>query len=161
MSRKARQKVEVFQFINIVVGADNRPDFTKCWLWKEDAPLSGRDSRPTFTFNNRRMLAYRVTYELMTGVDLSSDVILRHKCDNKMCCNPRHLEEGTHQQNMDDMKDRERHGLPHNTVRAIKKLLLSGELHSEIATKFGVSRQTITAINNEKVYQHVKIKNPE
>lgn len=156
MARKSRQKTDVFQFINLPT-KDGKVDVESCWLWKQDAPVAGRDNRPTFTFNNRRMLAYRVTYELMMGCELSSETILRHRCDNKMCCNPHHMDEGSHQENMNDMKERERHGLPHNTVRAIKKLLQGSDSHDEIAHKFGVSRQTITAINTGRVYQHVKL----
>lgn len=154
MPRKARAKIEVFQFINIPI-KDNAADKDVCWEWKQDAPVAGRDNRPTFTFGGRRMLAYRVTYELMIKADLDSDTILRHRCDNKMCCNPYHLDEGTHQQNMDDMKERERHGLPHHTVKAIKKLLSKNRPHDEIADLYGISRQTVTAINTGRIYKHV------
>lgn len=62
---------------------------------------------------------------------------------------------------MNDMKDRERHGLPHNTVRAIRVLLIEDTTHADIAKRFGVSRQLITEINRDKVYKHVKEKEHE
>jgi len=63
---------------------------------------------------------------------------------------------GDVQQNSNDMKERERHGLPHNSVKAIKRLLQQGRQHNDIADLYGVSRELITAIANGRVYQHVK-----
>ena len=34
--------------------------------------------------------------------------VVRHTCDNRKCVNPEHLVIGTHQDNMDDMKKRNR-----------------------------------------------------
>lgn len=161
MPRKSREKEDVFQFISIRV-KDGKPDTEACWPWHEDAPVSGRDDRPTFTYKGRRYLAYRVVYELFTGEELSPDEVVRHKCDNKQCCNPHHLEKGTHQENMNDMKSRERHGLPHHTVRAIKTLLLAGSLtHEQIAQNFGISRQTVTAIKGGTIYSHVTLESKD
>ena len=104
------------------------------------------------------MLAYRLTYKLVHGEEIPLDVMARHTCDNEKCCNPFHIVPGTHQQNMDDMKERERHGLPHNTVRAIKRLLAEGRVHREIAELYGISREQVTAINNGRAYSHVEVK---
>jgi len=140
-------------------------DQSVCWEWT--AALGGRrnDRRPYFTVAGSRRLAYRVVYELVHGVELEPTVLVRHKCDNKVCCNPSHLELGTHQDNMNDMKERERHGLPHHTVRAIRRLLntklvdgRSMHTHKDIAALYGISRQEVTEINRGTVYKHVKEK---
>ena len=57
---------------------------------------------------------------------------------------------------MDDMKQRQRHGLTHHAVRAIRRLLATGHTQQEIADNFGVSRETVSAIANDRLYQHVK-----
>lgn len=63
---------------------------------------------------------------------------------------------GTHQENMNDMKDRERHGLPKIVVRAIKTLLNDGnQTHDDIAKLYGVSREAITGINNGRSHKGV------
>jgi DNA-binding XRE family transcriptional regulator len=54
---------------------------------------------------------------------------------------------------MDDMKRRERHGLPGTAVRAIRRLLDQGDTQQSIADKFGVSRETISAIATGRVYK--------
>ena len=123
-----------------------------CW------PFTGAlnsEGRPYFTINGRKVLAYRETYEQYTG-DKLGDRLLRHKCDNQICCNPKHGEPGDHQQNMDDMKERERHGLSHHMVRSIRKMLANGLTHQVIADFAGVDRTTITAIAGGKTHAHVK-----
>lgn len=140
-------KSKIFALIDMKSG-----DSSQCWPWKQ-APNS--EGRPYWQHGGKRRLAYHVTYELVIG-DIPKGKLLRHKCDNPICCNPYHLELGDHQQNMDDMKQRERHGLPHHAVKAIKKLLaVKGSTHKAIAELYGVSRETITAIANSRTYKHV------
>lgn len=101
------------------------------------------------------VLAYRVVYELVHGVALGTAVV-RHRCDNPICCNPEHLELGTHEDNMRDMRERERHGLPHHTVRAIRKLAEKGRTHREIAELYGLGRSTVTEIVQGLKYREVE-----
>lgn len=149
MPRRRKHASSVFEKIDMH-GADREV----CWEWR--GSLGGRDKRPYAQVDGKRQLVYRVVYTLVVG-PISSSEVIRHKCDNKLCCNPYHLEKGTHQQNMNDMKERERHGLPHHTVRAIKKLLSEHVTHTEIAKRYGVSRQLVTEINRGKVYDHVDV----
>jgi hypothetical protein len=99
---------------------------------------------------------YRLVYELVKGDNALEGKIARHTCDNEICCNPNHIVPGDHQQNMDDMKERERHGLPHHTIRAIRKLATDGRTHAEIADLYGIGRSTVTEIVNRTHYGHVK-----
>jgi hypothetical protein len=151
MSKKYRppnRKVDVFKFISIR-GDDD------CWLWT--GGLVGRDSRPYFSVDGKKLLAYRIVYELWTGKELTPQTLMRHKCDNRVCCNPAHLEEGSHQKNMDDMKERARHGMPHQSVRHIKKLILQKVPYSVIAERYGCSKSLISEIANGRAYTHVDL----
>ena len=123
-------------------------DESVCWEWK--GSLNKSDGRPYFTCDGSRKLAYRIVYELVTGEELPNGIVVRHNCDNPRCCNPTHLTVGTHQDNMNDMKDRERHGVPKTVLRSIRKLLEDGRSHQDIADLYGLSREAITAINNER-----------
>jgi transcriptional regulator len=62
---------------------------------------------------------------------------------------------GTHDDNMQDMTGRARHGLSHSVVRAIRKLLEQGRTQEEIATLYGVSREAISAIATRRAYGHL------
>lgn len=59
--------------------------------------------------NGNRIGIARYIYSLHFG-DISNGLIIRHKCDNghNFCINPEHLELGTQQDNMNDMKERGR-----------------------------------------------------
>jgi hypothetical protein len=141
---KRNEPIDVFQLIET-----RGPD--ECWNWKG---RSISKDRPYFHLNGSKVVAYRVVFDLMNPEKLKPDEVVRHKCDNPMCCNPAHLERGTHVQNMQDMVDRDRHGLPKTVVRAIRRLLEEGRTHKAIADLYGVSRETVTAINNDRVHTH-------
>jgi hypothetical protein len=130
---------DVFKHIDMK-GGD--PDV--CWPWM--GKLNAKDGRPYITINSLRRPAYCIVLELHSGVPQKAQVV-RHNCDNPICCNPHHLVWGTHQDNMNDMKERDRHGLPKTVVRAILRLRAEGKTQSEIAELYGVSREAISAID--------------
>jgi hypothetical protein len=55
-----------------------------------------------------REAPYRDFYERIRG-PVPKGVVLRHKCDSRLCMNPNHLEPGTPKDNVDDMMARGRH----------------------------------------------------
>ena len=120
-------------------------DKDACWEWK--GKPNPKDGRPYITIEGARRPAYVIVLELHTGEHAGGRYAL-HSCANRICCNPHHLNWGNHQDNMDDMKERDRHGLPRTVIRAIHKLLEGTATHQEIADLYGVSRETITGINN-------------
>ena len=58
----------------------------------------------------KRVMAHRVAYAQARGLPLDAIAgrVIRHQCDNPSCVNPEHLEEGSHQDNMDDKVTRNR-----------------------------------------------------
>ena len=137
---KKNEPVDVFKNIDLCNG-----DKEQCWPWK--GKPNAKDGRPYITIEGARRPAYVIVLELYTGEHANKRYAI-HSCDNRICCNPHHLSWGTHQDNMDDMKERDRHGLPRTVVRAIHRLLEGTNTHQEIADLYGVSRETITGINN-------------
>jgi DNA-directed RNA polymerase specialized sigma subunit len=80
-----------------------------CWIWT--ASVHGRGYGLFHTGLQRRRgkmeYAHRVSYELYHGVDPADEEVC-HKCDVTSCVNPSHLFLGSHQDNMDDMRDKDR-----------------------------------------------------
>ena len=130
---KRNRAVDVFKFIKM--GA---PD--ECWPWTGGVSTK---NRPYFSLDGKKQLAYRVVYRLVKG-DCPDDKMILHSCDNSICCNPSHHTLGTHAENMLEMRQRERHGLPHHTVKAILRLKEAGISHEVIAKQFGIGRSTVS-----------------
>jgi hypothetical protein len=142
MSR-ANKPYDVFKHIDIRGNDD-------CWPWK--GKINAKDGRPYFTVEGKRRVAYAHVLETYTGKMAKGRQVL-HSCDNPTCCSPYHLRWGTHQDNMDDMKERERHGLPKTVVRAIRKLLDDNRPQRAIAELYGISRETISAIATRRSHK--------
>jgi hypothetical protein len=147
---RSNDPVDVFQLIEM-----RGPD--SCWVWHGSWGGRAYDRRPYFMANGERTMAYRWVWRLVHGVDLLPGQMILHSCDQGGypigCCNPSHMSVGSHQDNMDDMRKRERHGLPATAVAAIRRLLDQGDTQQSIAEKFGVSRETISAIATGRVYK--------
>jgi hypothetical protein len=153
VTRRPNEPVDVFKLY------DMRGD-DECWPWLGTwGGLPGVERRPYFQAGNRRQIAYRWVFELVNGVVLTRDQLILHACDNGAtpigCGNPAHLRIGTHDENFKEMTDRGRHGMPAYVVRAIRKLLSEGVTHQEIADRYGVVRETITAIATMRAHRHV------
>lgn len=68
---------------------------SECWLWTGGA-FSGRYGR--FSLGGKALLAHRVVYELHHG-PVPEGLYVMHKCNNKLCCNPKHLTPGSGSRN--------------------------------------------------------------
>lgn len=77
-----------------------------CWPW-----LGYKNARGygQVRIEGRRLYpAYRFAWESVNG-PMDKAFEARHTCDNPPCCNPLHIEPGTHADNLADMKARGRH----------------------------------------------------
>lgn len=66
-----------------------------CWPWTASRNRGGYGH-----FDNTS--AHRFSLELKLGRPIRPGLFACHTCDNPPCCNPAHLFEGTHQDNVDD-----------------------------------------------------------
>jgi len=60
-----------------------------CWVWIRGCVKGGYGH---ISIGGKTRRTHRVAYELVYGVILTPDQFLHHKCRNKSCVNPDHLE---------------------------------------------------------------------
>ena len=129
-----------------------------CWSWRGGHNTDAQGvRRPTTQIGGKKYYIHRLLYLLVRGAIPTGNVV-RHRCDNPLCCSPYHTELGTTLDNMRDMVERDRKGqLANEVVATIKRKLRDGLTHAEVAAQYGVSRQLITDINTGKAYAHVTL----
>ncbi len=134
----------------------------ECWEWlgtKDD------DGYGRFYWSERDVNSAPVaSYELFVGK--RRKLCVCHSCDNPGCVNPRHLWLGTRRQNSQDMVmkgrapknygDRNPRALLTNEqAEEVRELYATGNYkQKELAERFGVSRQAISAIVTQVRYKN-------
>ena len=119
-----------------------------CWEWQGGKYTTGYGQLKEEEWGER--YTHRWSYIHHHKQPIPNNMLVRHKCDNRPCVNPVHLELGTKADNVKDMT--ERHYKPHNRkfvkeqIEEIKKLRGGGSLYKDIAEKFNCNRRTIERI---------------
>jgi hypothetical protein len=134
---------------------------TGCYEWQ------GKRSKnyAVVHFNSKTIGVHRIICFLTYGEPSPKQHAL-HSCDNPPCVNPKHLRWGSHQENMDDARLRnrravkrgERNGrakLDEAKVRAIRAIYGTGPTTIEIANLYGVSNQIVSRIVKREAWSHV------
>lgn len=123
----------------------------ECWVWK----ASCRDGYGQVRIEKVLRSAHRVAYELTYG-EIEGDLQVLHECDNRPCCNPKHLFLGTL---LDNMKDRNKKGrqvsgtlkLTSEQIIEIRSRWATGnETQTNIAKDFGITPSWVSKLVNNK-----------
>ena len=128
-----------------------------CWEWQ-----GGTGSHGYGKFTNGRkweMLHHRLAYTLTYG-EIPKGQVVRHKCDNKLCGNPAHLELGSQADNVQDCWERGQfqRDLTWEQIKEIKERLKEGTrgIGKQLAAEYETSPSIISRIKTGKIYKEAE-----
>lgn len=127
-----------------------------CWFWGGTITSNG------YGLTSLGKYAHRMSYETYVG-EIPDGLLIRHKCDERTCIQPAHLETGTLKDNVRDMVERgrsakgEQHSQVKLTEAQVKKIrLLKGSMTNVAISKlFNVHRTCIDKINRGEHWRHI------
>lgn len=141
----------------------------ECWPWIGKAKVDGYGYLGLGGREYGKILAHRASWHIHHGrIPNSAEyhgTVVRHKCDNRLCVNPAHLELGTQSDNVRDMIDRgkmklpglkgEAHGMSRFTEDDIRYMRASTKSIYGLAKEFGCPYGVIYPIIKRKTWKHV------
>jgi len=115
-----------------------------------------------FRYCGDSYLSHIISWIIKNG-HIPDDLLVLHKCDNRVCVNPNHLFLGSQHDNLIDMRDKNRGVQPlgerhHNAKLSDSDILLirqSNDSSYKLSRKLGVSQSHINAIKSgirRKIY---------
>lgn len=123
----------------------------ECWPWKYSTNGVGYGK---LKLAGRYWLAHRLAYMLTFGDPAGK--LLCHTCDNRWCCNPRHVFMGTHQDNTTDCINKGRFArgsnaggakLTEKQVRLIRSLYVPKKFgRYKISRLLGIAPTTVESV---------------
>lgn len=151
----------------------------ECWPWP--GGTSGENNYGRFeTSDGKGWYAHRFAWALEHG-DIPPGVVIRHRCDNSICCRLKHLLSGTQRENQEDKARRRRAvasvdptlgievpikdvagakngnaSLTENDVLEMRKLWEeTNTTRTELSQKYGVSQHQVSRIIRRKCWRHI------
>lgn len=130
-----------------------------CWNW---TGCQIRDAYGQIRYQGRKWYTHRLAYTLTHGA-IPDGLVVRHRCDNPLCCNPRHLELGSQADNNRDRDERGRHVSLSGEASAssklsesqVKEIYLSSGSEKDLAAHYGVAPTTIGDIRRRHSWKKV------
>ena len=128
----------------------------ECWIWKASKTKGGYGQ---VSINDTMFVAHRVAFLIQYGHLPFPNGL--HSCDNRACCNPKHIHEGTHQDNSDEMVERDRqsrgekHGMSRLTEAQVLEIHGMDGSHRQIAKKYGIAYSQVYQIKNHLMWRHL------
>lgn len=139
----------------------DRKEDDACWEWLKGKTTKGYGC---VRYEKKPCLAHRVAFEYFHKRRIIEGMLLLHSCDNPVCCNPEHLREGTHQDNMDDMAKKGRRTKGSQVSKILTEVQVleirdkyskGGYSHRSLATEYNTNNPNIHSIIHRKTWTHI------
>lgn len=135
------------------------PSLGRCWEWV-GCRLGERDYG-SVGYRGKNIATHRMAWIYVYGSRPALHIL--HSCDNRPCCNPKHLREGTAKDNHQDMIRRgrkyltqgEKSGTAKLNAEQVYSILSDNRAQSEIARDYGVDQSTISNIKTRRRWTHL------
>lgn len=115
-----------------------------CWPWSGGRTTAGYGE---FKVGGRDEYAHRLAYEFYLNAPVDKWVL--HRCDNPPCCNPLHLYEGSHADNMRDVWSRGRSNFQkHPEQRGLWRKGAALNQHGEQSPKAKLTAKDVRVIRD-------------
>lgn len=136
-----------------------------CWDWS--GGRIGRGYGALQGEDRRVKTAHRVSWEIHRG-PIPDGMNVLHRCDNPPCSNPDHLFLGSQRENVIDMVQKGRHGVPRgiaspaarvtdDIVRDMRRRYSPGRVtFRHLAEEYGVSISCVQEIVHRRRWTHVE-----
>jgi len=128
-----------------------------CWNWMGAKNKRGHGQ---FYYQGRQYQAHRVAWFIR--YNRWPKQYINHLCNNRACQNPSHMEDVSHQENVDWMVkcDRqlkgEENGFAKLTENIVIKIRNCLDSHRKIAKRYGISKTHVARIKSREAWRHVK-----
>jgi hypothetical protein len=152
----------------------SQPSPDECWEWLGALTSAGYGN---LSWHGKTVQAHRLAYALsVEAVDLHTGFrvpgkaaryrqFVLHTCDNRKCCNPRHLFLGSMRANLLDAYAKGRKTQPRSQhtnakltaeqVREIRSRYAMGSRQVDLAAQHGVSQRAISLVVRRETYRDV------
>jgi hypothetical protein len=135
----------------------------ECWEWQRKVNSNGYGSVALVLPDGRPLRgAHRLAYYYTYGI--VPQLCILHSCDNTRCCNPKHLQEGTVQDNNADKvaKGRQARGekqsnskLLDKDIPILRQRFSDGEQIKVLAVEYGISHSAMWKVVTKRSYRHI------
>ncbi len=161
MPRKAAS-VEV-RFWSHVDKTPGQGPYGNCWLWTGCTDDTGYGA---FKICGKKKNSHRIAYELSYGKIVGLFDVM-HSCDERRCCNPKHLSLATRRRNVEDASGKQRLAIGErnpNAVLTVGLVKVIRLLHSAanlnpatIAKHLELNPKTVELVVKNETWKHVSI----
>ena len=130
-------------------------DENGCWVFT-GFKLQGGVGYGQIRVQGKIQVVHRVMWTDEKG-PIPPGLLVLHYCDNKPCCNTKHLHLGTHADNIKEATLRgQRRWLKLSLEQAeeIRQRFATGEIRNRLATEYGVKHSTIKFIVERRGYNY-------